>query len=275
MAEKLLLNLIYECNRHGVDIPWDAVAHRFHPGSSGGAIQQHLARIRPSLIAEGHLVPPPTTKPGTARVGVDPTIRGYIRANNDDPSKALETRPVFYDEAIENRRYNLPDAMDVVGGGQFEAPIKTERVMDGVSTTPAAAQTPLKRAKSTNPKSAKRGRATSRKAKEEVLIKTELFDSDEYDPKAEGKIKSRGRPKRAAAAAVKYAEPTEDEFHSEAKDHTESFGPILKSIEVGDKKDIANKNEAASKTMVDEKDEDEATVVNVSLWWSIYLYLHG
>ncbi len=111
MSEKLLLHLMYECSRHQVEIPWDAIAHRFHPGSSGSAIIQHLNRMRGTLIAEGHLVPPVPQKPGV-RIHVDPNIRGYIRKYPENADEQFTTRAVRFDEKIEDRKFNLPDAYD-------------------------------------------------------------------------------------------------------------------------------------------------------------------
>ncbi|KAH7626886.1 hypothetical protein B0T09DRAFT_376505 [Sordaria sp. MPI-SDFR-AT-0083] len=116
MAEKLLLHIQYECSRYRVDIPWDSIAHRLHPGSTGSAIHQHLNRLRGHLIAEGHLVPPICQKPGS-RVFVDPHVRGYIRANQENPDDQLTTRPVRFDEPLEDRKFNLPDAVENFGRG--------------------------------------------------------------------------------------------------------------------------------------------------------------
>lgn len=116
MAEKLLLHIQYECSRYRVDIPWDSIAHRLHPGSTGSAIHQHLNRLRSHLIAEGHLVPPICQKPGS-RVFVDPHIRGYVRANQENPDDQLTTRAVRFDEPMEDRKFNLPDAVENFGRG--------------------------------------------------------------------------------------------------------------------------------------------------------------
>lgn len=116
MAEKLLLHIQYECSRYRIDIPWDSIAHRLHPGSTGSAIHQHLNRLRSHLIAEGHLVPPICQKPGS-RVFVDPHIRGYVRANQENPDDQLTTRPVRFDEPMDDRKFNLPDAVENFGRG--------------------------------------------------------------------------------------------------------------------------------------------------------------
>jgi hypothetical protein len=109
MAEKLLLHLQYECTRHKIQLPWDAVAHRLHPGSSGAAVMQHLNRLRRELITEGHLVPPLPSRPSFCETS-DMEVRGFIRDLNAEERHA--TRPVRFDEHVEDRKFNLPDALD-------------------------------------------------------------------------------------------------------------------------------------------------------------------
>lgn len=105
MYEKLVLHMQYELNRHGVNVPWDYIAHRFHPGSSGQAIQQHLNRLRPILIAEGHLVPPLHVK---NRPAVPGKVRGLIRADPEG-DECTTTREVPWSEPIWDRQFNLPN----------------------------------------------------------------------------------------------------------------------------------------------------------------------
>ncbi len=112
MAEKLLLHLQYECSRYKIDLPWDSIAHRLHPGSSGGAVLQHVNRLRNTLVAEGHLVPPICQKPGS-RVTVDPKIRGYVRKHMEGVD-TVSTRAVPFTEPMDDRKFNLPDAYDNV-----------------------------------------------------------------------------------------------------------------------------------------------------------------
>ncbi|KAF7559722.1 hypothetical protein G7046_g4436 [Stylonectria norvegica] len=109
MAEKLLLHIAYECNRHQIELPWNSIAHRMHPGSSGASIQQHMNRMRKDLVAEGHLVPPPLLRPGAFTVGKE--VRGYIRDQTDGNDKET-TREVLFTEAVDDRRFNLPDAVE-------------------------------------------------------------------------------------------------------------------------------------------------------------------
>ncbi|UKZ86099.1 uncharacterized protein TrAFT101_001939 [Trichoderma asperellum] len=111
MAEKLILHLHYECVRHKVNIPWDAIAHRLRPGSSGAAVLQHVNRLRKELLAEGHMVPPPAQK-ASPLTPFDPSIRGYVRDSSGDNKHA--TRAVGFDEKLDDAKINLPDALDAL-----------------------------------------------------------------------------------------------------------------------------------------------------------------
>lgn len=111
MAEKLILHLHYECVRHKVNIPWDAIAHRLRPGSSGAAVVQHVHRLRKELLAEGHMVPPPAQK-ASPLAPFDPSIRGYVRDPSGDDKNA--TRAVRFDEKMDDAKINLPDALDAL-----------------------------------------------------------------------------------------------------------------------------------------------------------------
>lgn len=119
MAEKLLLHIQYECARHKIGLPWDAIAHRLRPGSSGAAVQQHLGRLRRELITEGHLVPPVPQRPGNNE-RLDPEIRGFIREDMDGEDVDT-TRAIRFDDVVPDRRfpvpsvYNLEQAVDENG----------------------------------------------------------------------------------------------------------------------------------------------------------------
>lgn len=113
MAEKLLLHMQYECARHQVEMPWEKIAHRLNPGSSGGAIIQHLNRLRSTLIAEGHLVPPVCQRPNS-NAPLDPAIRGFVR-KYENTSDTVTTREVLFTEPMEDRKINLPDAFNPKG----------------------------------------------------------------------------------------------------------------------------------------------------------------
>lgn len=115
MMEKLILHMHYECARHKLNMPWNAIAHRLHPGSSGAALLQHLNRVRRDLLTEGHMVPPLAQKPSLAAQFREPNLRGYIRKfphGNDTTT----TRPVYFDEKIEDLKQSLPYGEEALDG---------------------------------------------------------------------------------------------------------------------------------------------------------------
>ena len=99
MIEKLMLHMWYELHRRGVEIPWNAIVHRLSPGSSGQSATQHLNKLRDTLVAEGHMVPPLCGKVSHRN---DPDIRGMIRDMSQKDISAV--RNVLWDELIEDRK---------------------------------------------------------------------------------------------------------------------------------------------------------------------------
>jgi hypothetical protein len=95
---KLLLAVQYECNRNRVQIPWDAVAKHVEDWCTGGALIQHLAKLRGRMVARGADVPPPLTRGGHPRGPAGPpapkaasTKRTTARAIT---AKSGNTKPV-------------------------------------------------------------------------------------------------------------------------------------------------------------------------------------
>ncbi len=60
MTELLILCMQFECQRAGIELPWDAIALRLasEKNSSGASIVQHLAKRRKELLESGCWVPP-------------------------------------------------------------------------------------------------------------------------------------------------------------------------------------------------------------------------
>lgn len=172
MYEKLLLHLQYEMNRHGVAIPWDLVAHRFHPGSSGQAVMQHLNRMRSTLLAEGHLVPPICQKQGSKKP-VPVEIRGYIRAFPEGHD-CVSARPVRWSEPVFDRQFNLPNAHNdrSLTGSEKRYHMGGEYVYSTRKRKPDAAKMGVT-------ESAKKTRQSSRKASTAASYAT--YDDDETD----------------------------------------------------------------------------------------------
>ncbi|TPX13200.1 uncharacterized protein E0L32_006400 [Thyridium curvatum] len=190
MAEKLLLHIQYECSRHKIELPWDAISHRLHPGSSGGAVLQHMNRLRHTLVAEGHLVPPICQKPGS-RVRVDPSIRGYVRANMEGQD-CVTTRPVPFNEPMDDRRFNIPDTFD-----DTTIPGSVKRKQQGGEGLGRQGQ----------------GKGKKKTTKSKAVIKTESpdpadLDGDaDYDPSATKSTTSRRRSSRARST-FSYRDPS-------------------------------------------------------------------
>jgi hypothetical protein len=121
MAEKLILNLQFECHRAGILLPWDAAVKRLHPGSKGNAALQHLLKLRDILITEGHLVPPLL---GKRTVDLDPEVRGYIR--NMMGNAPTDVRVVNWGENIVDRKVNIFNPDIIRGSGNYP---RTKKVM--------------------------------------------------------------------------------------------------------------------------------------------------
>ncbi|KAK7998483.1 hypothetical protein PG991_014962 [Apiospora marii] len=135
MHEKLLLNLFYECNKADIELPWDRIAHRVDPGTTGEAVVQALTRLRQTCLAEGHLVPPElNTK--------DPWTRGLTRVYPDsfDEKDILYCRPVGWYEEVEHPKEKNPTAERLTFNGTHKfkwsytankAPVPDEWKEDG------------------------------------------------------------------------------------------------------------------------------------------------
>lgn len=88
--------MIYELTRQGVAIPYDDIANRLDPGSSGNALIQALNKQRDQLLAEGHLIPP-TAQRDDPLAGI---IRGYVRDFNQ--KCPFVSRVVYWVERMPN-----------------------------------------------------------------------------------------------------------------------------------------------------------------------------
>ncbi|KAK7948820.1 uncharacterized protein PG986_009706 [Apiospora aurea] len=134
MYEKLLLNMFYECGKAGFDMPWDKIAHRLDPGTSKEALLQAMERLRQTVLAEGHIVPPEV---GTK----DPWTRGFTRVHPDsfEDIDILYCRPVGWLEKVDHPKEKNPTAERLTFNGQYKfkidyasptAPIPEEFMVD-------------------------------------------------------------------------------------------------------------------------------------------------
>ncbi|KAF7956919.1 hypothetical protein EAE96_004243 [Botrytis aclada] len=193
MMEKLLLSTVFECRCADINIPWDKIAHRVCPGSSGAAAIQHINKLREILIPEGHLVPPPFAKKNT----VDPNIRGYIRDMDSEDPKA--TRPVTWDEEIEDLKESLVIPGVTRGSGTY----RRERSRLQNNKTTIVEETPTKTF-SNRSRLDKRASKTKTEQKEKsFMVKKERSESidpaempsdEDYDPG--NRLKIKGNRKR-------------------------------------------------------------------------------
>ncbi|EQB49202.1 hypothetical protein CGLO_11495 [Colletotrichum gloeosporioides Cg-14] len=58
VAEKFLLALAFECEKKGIELPWDEAAHRFRPNVTGNAARQYVTKMPKRHLEEGRVVPP-------------------------------------------------------------------------------------------------------------------------------------------------------------------------------------------------------------------------
>ena len=68
MDKKLLLAMQYCCNLVGLTMPWSDIGSIMGEGISGGAVIQHLAKLRIRMIEQNLSVPPPLKRGGGTRL---------------------------------------------------------------------------------------------------------------------------------------------------------------------------------------------------------------
>ena len=89
MDKKLLLAMQYQCNFAGLGVPWNEIGVIMGPGISGGAVIQHLAKLRVRMIAQGLSVPPPLRRGGGAsRISTTASTGPKAKANPTKNGKA-------------------------------------------------------------------------------------------------------------------------------------------------------------------------------------------
>ena len=64
MDKKLLLAMQYSCNFAGLAVPWNDIGIIMGTGITGGAVIQHLAKLRIRMVGQGLSVPPPLRRGG-------------------------------------------------------------------------------------------------------------------------------------------------------------------------------------------------------------------
>ncbi|KAL3302474.1 proteinRNA-binding protein cabeza [Colletotrichum asianum] len=92
VAEKFFLALAFECEKKGIELPWDEAAHRFRPNVTGNAAKQYVAKMPKRHLEEGRVVPPR----GDLRRFDNRETRGVVLDKDTG-----ELRAVSWDEDIE------------------------------------------------------------------------------------------------------------------------------------------------------------------------------
>ncbi|KAI4103120.1 MAG: hypothetical protein L6R37_004006 [Teloschistes peruensis] len=111
--KKLLLALQYSLNNKKIKIPWDNVARAMGPAYSGGAIVQHLAKVRKLRVEEGLEVPPPLTKGGR----VVPAESKEDKKGSSN-KRARLSKPLQDDDDVEDwEDLDLSNGSDYYDGG--------------------------------------------------------------------------------------------------------------------------------------------------------------
>ncbi|KAF3765967.1 hypothetical protein M406DRAFT_351253 [Cryphonectria parasitica EP155] len=213
MMEKLILHMEYECQLRNISVPWDNIAHRLNPGSSGSSVQQQLVRLRKTLIAEGHLVPPVLQKPGTQKP--DPAIRGYVRRFQDASGDYETIRPVRWTEEMDDLKKGLGDAAyaDVDGTVDKSADATDLGLLDGLLDAAAhVTETGDSDVFVENPNIQKKSKS---KPKRKKISNQSPDDEDDEALVASNNKRKKSvalRPTRAAAKKkTNYAEPESDD----------------------------------------------------------------
>ncbi|KAM3152866.1 hypothetical protein ABEW05_006719 [Botrytis cinerea] len=215
MMEKFILNMVYEFRRSEITIPWDKIAHRQRPGSSGAAAMQHVNKLREILITEGHLVPPPFGK----KNAFDPNIRGYIRDMNSEDPKA--TRSVTWDEEIEDLKESLVIPGVTRGSGTYrrnraqwqnnKATIVEETPTETFSTQAR----PDKRASKAKTDQKEKS-FMIKKERSESIDPAEMPSDEDYDPGNRLKIKGHRKRKVKVKTERKYDLDETSDFENES-----------------------------------------------------------
>lgn len=74
MDKKLLLTIQQECNRQNIPLPWTEIGETMGPLISGGAVVQHLSKLRIRMVAQDLPVPPPLKRGGGTRISTGPSL---------------------------------------------------------------------------------------------------------------------------------------------------------------------------------------------------------
>lgn len=221
MMEKLILHIVFECRRADINLPWDKIAHRLCPGSSGAAAQQYINKMRDVLITEGHLVPPPLGK----KAVFDPSIRGYIRDTDAEDPKA--SRSVGWLEEI----VDLKESLVVPGVSRGSGTYRRDKTRWQSNKATMGEETPTKmvgaRARSDRQLSkstlkSKEKVVKIKKERSESLDPAEMPSDEDYDPG--NRLKIKGHRKRKVKVKNVRNYETDEDMDKATESQNESFG---------------------------------------------------
>lgn len=90
----------YECYKHGLHLPWDAIARRFANEKGPPTAQcmiQHLSKLRGHMLDSGRWVPPLMGRQQQRQMASNDDVRGNVRYLRDG---VAEVRDVDWDEDL-------------------------------------------------------------------------------------------------------------------------------------------------------------------------------
>ena len=104
MDKKLLLAMQYQCNFAGLAVPWAEIGAIMGEGITGGAVIQHLAKLRLRMVAQNLSVPPPLRRGGAgsristsassaSKAKATPTKSGNARNNSKKHHSVKPKKP--------------------------------------------------------------------------------------------------------------------------------------------------------------------------------------
>lgn len=186
----LLLIMEYELKRHGIIIPWDAIAKRLasEKDTTGACVQQHLSKLRKEMLARGSWVPPLSGKPKSKQQQSD--IRGIVMVKKRDGE--YETREISWTEDA----FKYVDLVHINNAKT----IQYKKASDDGEDVPGSAASPLK---------------TKRSASDvlDEVDPADLPSDEDFDPSN----KKSKKAKRVTRASTKSAgKPNSDSYGAES-----------------------------------------------------------
>ena len=111
----LLLTIQSESNAVGVSLPWEGIGERLGIGATGGAIIQHLAKMRSRRVNEGLPVPPPLRRGGGA-ARMPPNSNASARPHTSSQTKSSKRMPCKFGKSNKFRSPRDDEADDESDG---------------------------------------------------------------------------------------------------------------------------------------------------------------